>query len=102
MLSFSAIGQTMKFTEVKSASSVEQVALKIADTVYNASITSKGSYKIERISKDGNPYWMYLGYQTSESFEGKTVWTDSKTSKYWYYVVGDMKYPVKRYLKGTD
>lgn len=102
IISFASIGQDMKFKEADLASQVEYVDLKVQDTVYNAIITSKGSYKIERVSKSGNKYWMYLGYLTNEKFEEHPVWTNTDKTEYYYYVVSDSGYPLKRTLQVSD
>lgn len=93
--------QTMTFVETTNGNELHNVSLTIADTVYNAVITSKGSYKIERISASGNTYWMYLGYKTNETYTKNnivhTVFKDTKEN-YSYYIVGDTGYPLKRKL----
>lgn len=100
--SFSLVGQTMKFEEAskttEATSPLPTKHLVIEDSTFMVHETSKGGYKLLRTSKSGNDYWQYLGYETTESYEGKTVWTNAKQTEYYYYVVGRTGYPSKRKL----
>lgn len=83
------------FNEVKSLNHVDSTQLTVSDTAYTVVVSRTGSYKVERISKSGNTYWMYLGYPTKHKYSGNIVFTDKSNTKYFYYVMGKTGYPKK-------
>ena len=84
------------FTEAKgsASSNSESTSLVTADSTYTVYVSSTGSHKIERISKSGNTYWMYLGYPTEYLHNGLVVYVNKDGDKYKYYKVGKTGYPL--------
>lgn len=85
------------FSEV-GTTNTETVQLTVSDTTYTVSVSRTGSYKVERISKSGNTYWMYLGYPTTYKHNDETVFVNKAGDEYCYYTVGKTGYPLKRKL----
>lgn len=86
------------FNEVKSLNHVDSTQLTVSDTAYTVVVSRTGSYKVERISKSGNTYWMYLGYPTTYKHNDETVFVNKAGDEYCYYTVGKTGYPLKRKL----
>jgi len=99
LIGMMASAQTLSFEPVTAtAIEAQQIKINIGDKTFDVTISSGGAYSIERISKSGNAYKQYLGYDTGYAYDDKMVFTDSNKQKYWYLGLSKTGYPKKLYL----